>query len=658
MTEEGEEFAITEPITWGSFLPIRGQVLEVYLPATDWESPAGLLVGLWVKEVNVTEQGEILVEVKSLGCNDAGVTKRLSNVFNRRVGLIHLCTEEKCRNVEANMHVRRLRSWSVEAFQRTYISEYTKRCLRSWLSGMPEGEDEKGDMDLLGDTGLETPPIPTTPVDDGWEPVPEKEAKSPKIPPPRKGPRASKAAPAASKGKVAGNGSGEKGIDRAELRQRLEGARARMLGQKPGAAVRGVAEDLNGPEWVPSSESEHLDLQREPLEDLDQEQQAQILAKRRERKKKIRALRKKEKEEAPKKIMNVGGRLNQVERGADHRAASSAGTTKDFQGQLMEQALEVRKERMKKTREEKRRQTQKDPAHQLAKILTEVVKGKDRKKGSGERGSGDKLIKKEKKEPQKSKKRKHRDGGDPGGDDPPTDDSYYSDWSGSEDGEADVDSSSDGQAKKLMGPLRRKSKANPGSVLQTLVAHARAQLDQSAKVQVGSELEKNLTGGVKISSYFAIVVRPQLGSSMAQIRELHHLAQAIDLLRQGDLSLLGDVLAGRFMSIHQSVLDGSWRTARHLELLPFEEGTAAAPEVVLEARRQAKIAEKLVPGDNWGWTNNYRGRGGRGRGSTWADSQNDTKGKGKKGGKGKGKYKGYKGAESNEGKQKEALPEK
>ena len=31
----------------------------------------------------------------------------------------------------------------------------------------------------------------------------------------------------------------------------------------------------------------------------------------------------------------------------------------------------------------------------------------------------------------------------------------------------------------------------------------------------------------------------------------------------------GDTLAGRFMSLHQSVLDGSWATARHLELFPM-----------------------------------------------------------------------------------------
>lgn len=233
----------------------------------------------------------------------------------------------------------------------------------------------------------------------------------------------------------------------------------------------------------------------------------------------------------------------------------------------------------------------------------------------------------------KKKRKKKKRSSSPGGGDSPTSSSGNS--SGAE------SSSSSDSKKRLVAPLRKKSRRKPGSVLQMLLQHARSQLDQGAKVQVQDAESLTMTSGVRMGSYFAICVRPQVGNAMAQARELHHIAQAIDLLRQGDLDLLGDVLAGRFMSLHQSDIDGSWATARHLELLPLEEGTAAGPEVVLEAKRHARLAAKLAPADQWSWGNSGKGKGGRGKASSWHDSYGDQKGKGKKGAKGKGKQKGW-----------------
>ena len=113
--------------------------------------------------------------------------------------------------------------------------------------------------------------------------------------------------------------------------------------------------------------------------------------------------------------------------------------------------------------------------------------------------------------------------------------------------------------------------------------------------------------------------------------------------------------------MHQSVLDGGWSTARHLELLPLEDNTAAGPEVILEAKRHAKLALKLTPGnqDSWGWGAGGKSRGGRGRGGSWHENSVDTKGKGKKGVKGKGKGKGWTPQEKElDGKTKERVPEK
>ena len=146
---------------------------------------------------------------------------------------------------------------------------------------------------------------------------------------------------------------------------------------------------------------------------------------------------------------------------------------------------------------------------------------------------------------------------------------------------------------------------------------------------------------------------------MAQMRELHHISQAIDLLRQGSLDLLGDLLAGRFMSLHQSVVDGSWATARHLELAPLEEGSAAGPEVMLAAKRHARMAARVAPGDPWQWNNGGKSKGGRGRSGSWNEPNQEFKGKGKKGPKGKGKSKSWAGGErDSDGKRKEKIPEK
>ena len=113
------------------------------------------------------------------------------------------------------------------------------------------------------------------------------------------------------------------------------------------------------------------------------------------------------------------------------------------------------------------------------------------------------------------------------------------------------------------------------------------------------------------------------------------------------------------MSVHQSVLDGTWTTARHLELMPLEDGTAAGPEVVLEAKRHARLAAKLASGDAWTWSSGSKGKGGRGRNSNWHEGGGDSKGKGKKGNKGKGKAKSWNSSEKDgDSKIKEKIPEK
>ena len=85
----------------------------------------------------------------------------------------------------------------------------------------------------------------------------------------------------------------------------------------------------------------------------------------------------------------------------------------------------------------------------------------------------------------------------------------------------------------------------------------RGALDQSSTVEVPSSGTR-LDSGVKILSYFQILVKPQLGATTAAVREMFHLATMMDLLRKGHLSQVGDSMAARFFALHQSILDGGW----------------------------------------------------------------------------------------------------
>ena len=145
------------------------------------------------------------------------------------------------------------------------------------------------------------------------------------------------------------------------------------------------------------------------------------------------------------------------------------------------------------------------------------------------------------------------------------------------------------------------------------------------------------------------------------MRELHLLANALDMLRGGQLASLGDLLSSRFMAIHQSAIDGNWTAAKHLEVLPYEETSAAGPAVILRARRQAKIQDKVNNVNQTWWVSPGKGKAGRGKGYGQEDWRQEGKGKGKKGDRPKGKGKGWwnhNGASGAEGKDVQKTKEK
>ena len=69
-------------------------------------------------------------------------------------------------------------------------------------------------------------------------------------------------------------------------------------------------------------------------------------------------------------------------------------------------------------------------------------------------------------------------------------------------------------------------------------------------------------------------------------RELTTLGRAIDLLLQGHLGELGDLLVQRFKAIETAMADQSWSSAKHQELIPAQ---AASLTTETERKKAAKL---------------------------------------------------------------------
>lgn len=610
---EGAEFSHEDHAAWEELTVLRGQVVEVPLSETGEDFPPDLWGGFLVVKIELGLEGDMVLHAKSLGCDDPESTRWLSANFNRRPGCLHLCHSYPC-EVEGDftLHVTRLRLFTAEGFARDYMTSAVKKQMRKWIDQLEEEEERPA-------KGLNI----TVPALDGevWEHVEAMKSTA-------------KAHPPTPPGRVEEKISERK---REELRKRLDDAKARMsrstgLGAGLGAELPPErSEEPGSPGYSPSpvEEKDALDKRRqgalrapprrsvhekvEPLEIEDEEE--------RERERRERKKRKAKMAEKPAVL------------------AIKDTSTGSLQTQLLNQAARAAQEKAGRIRGEKEKARKKDPGTMLVKWLQQAAGGgKKKKKKKGKRS--------QRSDPNKGgnsegrKRRRRKDPGEPGSSPSSSNGSGQTSGSDLSSNEALEESSSSSEDLRMEPPLRKKARERPGSVLQLLVEHARAQLDQSSKVVIGKESSRDCTSGVKLSSYFSIIIRPQVGSINAQVREMHHLSTCMDALREGALDHVGDLLAARFISLHQSLLDGNWTAARQLELLPLEETSAAGPQLVLQARKQAKLALKVSQPEQWYSPGAGKGRGGRGKGSGWTEWPQEAKGKSKKGGRGKGKGRG------------------
>eukprot|EP00435_Cladocopium_sp_Y103_P060663 s731_g22.t1 len=624
---EGAEYDLEDKERWEALVVGRGEVVEIHLPSTNLGCLADIWAGFWVKQVIMLETGDYALIAGSLGCTDPDWSRYLSNQFNRRRGRIHLCSSKPCASTkEFHLHVTRLRTWTVEGFHRSYMSSYTRRQVEKWEQEEPE-ELKTEALDLSNEKVGE----------DEEEPPEEERAKEV-----RRDKKDKKEAKRDTKAVLTPGKDEEK----ERLRQWLDAARANMVAGRVAPPKEEDEEDGKSGEES-SAQSSKRGYSPSVLEELENGGGALKKIDPPERGNKTQKEKAKKQKKRPEEEKNKGGRRkrdspsgsrSRKKRKSTFEVDSKDGHTKTLQSQLVLRAAATAKQNEEKAQEVKRKHQKKNPGHQLAKILTRVAQG-DKGPGRGrDRSESSGKKKKKKKKSAKKKRQRRRQRGDPDGSPNGSSSPISSYETDSQASWEEASTSSEGR--RLEAPLKRKAKEKPGSVLQLLVEHARSQLDQSSKVGIGSKEEVTVTSGVKLSSYFAIIVKPQMGNSLAQARECHHLATAMDLLRQGELSLLGDTLAGRFLSLHQSVIDGSWTTARHLELFPMQDGTAAGPEVILSAKKHAKLAARLSGNESWSWGGTGKAKGGRGRGVPWQESYGEGKGKTKKGAKGKGKSKG------------------
>ena len=242
---------------------------------------------------------------------------------------------------------------------------------------------------------------------------------------------------------------------------------------------------------------------------------------------------------------------------------------------------------------------------------------KEKKRGRRKRKEKD-LEKDPPKKGKKKKKKKKKKRKDGGGSSSP---SSESDGSGSSSEETASSTSS-----SLLAPLQKKSKQDPGGVLRLLLKHAKQLMDQDASVDTSEAT--GILGGVRMTSYFSLFLRPYYSSASRDMKELFLLATAIDELRQGRLGTLGDSLASRFIAIQTAMSDGSWKSAQFLEMHPLENNGPAPMPLLLQARKHARVVDRSLRVDEGGRRGNWRNQETRGY---W---QNEEKGKGK-GGKGK-----------------------
>jgi len=572
--EEGEEVSIGD-VAWVLLTVPVGCILEVCLAGCSVGMGTEEWFAILVREVDLDDESGLLVGGDVLGCENTTYLPELVGTLS--MGFIHLCKGDPCeKESERVVHATKVRLWRLRNFNATYLSRQGKAIVKNALNA---------------ESGIAPPKAP---------------AKAPAGAAPKRRAKSKARAPQAlgSQGIRVGAGecidleadgdpsAGEYGSadasQRAHLRSILQETRQRIAGgggPRPRQPAEGLAGGAGlGPTGSAVAERRLVagtalnpgvltPLPIGPSVDTSDDE--------------VRRL---------KKRLNAKGDASSV---------------------LLAQAVQTSQRKNKEKKDKKEGSTDR-----TIRKLAELLGGKKKKK----------------------KKRKDRGSGghrgetsgikpDPEGGDGSGPSSSSSSSSGSRRRRSKDDSSEDSEL-SYEAPLRKKAAKEPGSVMEMLVRHAQQQLDQGALLEEGGAAA-GLTSGIKISTFFALLIRPFHSNSSPLVRELFALGQSIDLLRAGRLPECADSLASRFIAVHTALGDGNWQVASQLEMFPLEPVQSATVSTMLQAQRHRRLIQRsqgYTP-NRWNSQGGGKGRGGQ----PWSE-------KGKKGdapkGKGKGKGRG------------------
>lgn len=608
MAEEfGKEIRLEDGLEWGTTNPRPGQVIEVELSGTHINVAEETWAAFMVVSASQATDRSLTLVVRYLGCESAAAGEELEAQALARSVHIHMCPHAGCiaalEEQPCVIHARVIRVWLWDTFKDSgYLSNFSKLAAEMWLKEITAGVLEEAGVPI-GDVPAAHPGKKRKPGERG---VPKSAQKRKAKPKGEEDP---------SKGKKKAEAGAEK-VSKIGGDKEVKGAGAgRALSKELKQRLRERLKNAREEGTVGEDDAGSFELVQDAEEISDEEEEA-------------------ESSDPPSeegKILDSGAMLGAAalqahvsKKKVDKVEAIKDGTSRNLETQLIQRALHRKKEETKKATGRKKVKKRKgtDGTSALARALRLLVK---QSSSSG--------TKKKRKEKQKGKKQKKRKVKLSNGQIVSLSASS-SPSSPSEEPEESADSIDECEA-----PLKKKSQEKPGSVLELLTSHVRNMLDQGSTTNVNT-LDQNLTSGVKVMTYFQLHIKGQHQGYLREMRELHHLAATIDHLRRGDLGTTGDSLAARFIAVHQSILDAGWATARHLELNPMEDGSAASTAMLLATRKHAKRVAKSQGVYYPGSSGKGRGKGGRGEWYQGGDYRTEFKGEKGKTKKGKGKGKG------------------
>ena len=606
---EGDSFALEGGPDWHMLTPVRGDIALIALRDTDLAAGGDEEVALLVMNRFVTPEGGMGLEVKSIGGSTPEVTRQFSTWFNRKQGVLHLCSSTPCTYTEDHfLHAVRVRFFTRGGFEASFYGAPQKRQVAKWL-----GEGEK--------------------VVEDAEAVESEEA--------------------AEREPSSGDaGRKEKGKGDASTRSSRPGARLGAL-RRPKTTAKGTRPDPPPPEEPPLKRRKHGIEQEGIEEDLTLESSAGIGGEKADDlREKLDALRERLGAKPRRRVsFSEDANVEEESGGALQDGAKPSSSVPARPSLSTGTSLKRTRTELGGTRDSTLKSVSAQLAHQ-AQVATGQKDGRSRggdeelmellnraisERSSAGAAAGGKAPsdgdegKKKKKKRGKKKERKKKDKGKKRKRKLVNGVIVSTSSSGSSSSE-----SSGSDTNEFEAPLRRRSKASPGSVLRLLVQKAQTALDQSALIE-GTAGGDAIVGGVKLVTYFQLQIKATFGHARGPMRDLALMATTLDLLRAGHIARAADALAGHFLACHQSLHDGSWSQARFLEVVDDADQAATSASILLETRRHAKATMKVEAPEWLPW----RGRpwqGGEGRGKGWWSSD---KGKGKnKKGKSKDKEKG------------------